>query len=114
MTNRFPGLEPTVVDLDSPVHLAQRYLASAYDSVTSLAALGLHAERDLFKDVKSLNALFRTRNRIAHEMDMTRAAVQGRGKRTRHERAQSAYIEMCHDGLNYCQRVLNRLEAEVR
>jgi hypothetical protein len=233
MTKQFPGLEPTVVDLDSPVHLAQRYLASAYDSVASLiettypalraqregargrlthaeqdlfraavvfagagvdtvlkealrscipiqieaspqarqmyvdfvvrhiqhgqamdarrlalllihdspgdalrtayvesltgsslqsaeqvlislAALGLHGDRDLLKDAKALKTLFRTRNQIAHEMDMTRAAVQGRGKRTRHERAQSAYIEMCHGGLDYCQRVLNRLEIDVR
>jgi len=232
MIKQFPGLEPSTVDLDSPVQLAQRYLASAYDSVasliattypalraqregsrgrlthaeqdlfraavvfagagvdavlkealrscvpiqidaspqarekyvdfvvrhiqdgqamdarrlarlliqdspgdalrnayvesltgsslqsqeqvlTSLAALGLHEERDLFKDARALNALFRTRNQIAHEMDMTPAAVQGRGKRTRHERAQSAYIEMCHDALDYCQRVLNRLEGEM-
>jgi hypothetical protein len=88
-------------------------LQSQQQVLTSLAALGLHEEKDLFKDAKALNALFRTRNQIAHEMDMTRTAVQGRSS-ARHERAQSAYIEMCHEGLNYCQRVLNRLEVEVR
>jgi hypothetical protein len=36
---------------------------------TSLAALGLHEERDLFRDARALNALFRARNQIAHEMD---------------------------------------------
>jgi hypothetical protein len=232
MTNQFPRLEPSGVDLDSPVHRAQRYLASAYDSVASLiettypalrarregsrgrlthaeqdlfraavvfagagvdavlkealrscvpiqvarsphaqekyvdfvmrhiqsgqtldtrrlalllvhgspgealmaayvesltgsslqsqeqvlaslAALGLHEDRDLFKDARTLNPLFRTRNQIAHEMDMTPTALRGRGRRARHERTQSAYIDMCHQGLNYCQRVLNRLHAEL-
>jgi hypothetical protein len=36
LAQNFPGLEPTVVALDSLVHVAQRYLASAYDSVASL------------------------------------------------------------------------------
>lgn len=36
MAQNVPGLEPTVVALDSLVHIAQRYLASAYDSVVSL------------------------------------------------------------------------------
>ena len=36
MAQIFPGREPTAVVLDSPVHVAQRYLASAYDSVASL------------------------------------------------------------------------------
>ena len=89
-------------------------LQSLEQVLISLAALGLHEERDLFKDAKALNALFRTRNEIAHEMDMTRAAVQGRGRRTRHERSQAVYMEMCHEGLNYCQRVLNCLELVVR
>jgi hypothetical protein len=88
-------------------------LQSQEQVLNSLAALGLHDERDLFRDARALNALFRTRNQIAHEMDLTRAAVRGRGARTRHERAQGAYIEMCHEALDYCQRVLNRLTAEV-
>jgi hypothetical protein len=88
-------------------------LQSQEQVLITLAALGLHDERDLFKDAKALNALFRTRNQIAHEMDLTRQAVLGRRGRTRHERAQTAYIEMCHDALDYCQRVLNRLAAEV-
>ena len=231
MAQNFPGLEPTNVGLDSSVHVAQRYLASAYDSVASLveesypalrarrpagrgrlthaehdlfraavvftgagvdsvlkqalrsciptqiirseparnkyvdfvsghiqngegvsarqlakllvnanpeqslrdayianltgsslqsqtqvtatlAALGLQDERQLFKDSQSLNALFKTRNQIAHEMDMTPAGATGRGTRTRHERAVNSYITMCHTGLNYCQRVLNCLEAD--
>jgi hypothetical protein len=36
LAQNFPGLEPTVVALDSLVHVAQRHLASAYDSVASL------------------------------------------------------------------------------
>jgi hypothetical protein len=229
---QFPGLEPTTVDVGSPVHVSQRYLASAYDSVASLieetypalrakrdagrgrlthaehdlfraavvfagagvdsvlkralrscipiqversepargkyvdfvanhiqdgdglnarqlakllvssspeqtlrdayiesltgsslqsqtqvtatlAALGLQDQRQLFKDSSLLNPLFKARNQIAHEMDMTPAGAEGRGKRTRHERAVGAYVDMCHTGLNYCQRVLNCLEAEL-
>jgi hypothetical protein len=33
---RLAGLDPSSVDLDSPLHRSQRYLASAYDSVASL------------------------------------------------------------------------------
>jgi len=36
MAQNIPVLEPTVVALDPLVHVAQRYLASAYDSVASL------------------------------------------------------------------------------
>jgi hypothetical protein len=81
----------------------------------TLAALGLEdrSHRDLFKDSQSLNPLFKARNQIAHEMDMTPAAAKGRGKRTRHERPVDDYMTMCHTGLNYCQRVLNCLEAEL-
>lgn len=67
MTKQFPGLEPTVVDLDSPVHLAQRYLASAYDSVASLIETtypALRAQRE------------GARGRLTHaEQDLFRAAV---------------------------------------
>jgi hypothetical protein len=89
-------------------------LQSQQQVTKALAALGLQDERDLFKDSVKLNPLFRVRNQIAHEMDMTPASVSGRGARSRHERSMSTYVEMCHGGLNYCQRVLNRLEAVLR
>jgi len=67
MTQQLPGLEPTVVDLNSPVHLAQRYLASAYDSVASLINTtypALRAQRE------------GSRGRLTHaEQDLFRAAV---------------------------------------
>jgi hypothetical protein len=88
-------------------------LQSQAQVTVSLAALGLQEQRELFKDSRSLNPLFKARNEIAHEMDMTPAAAKGRGKRTRRERAVGDYMEMCHTGLNYCQRVLNGLEAEL-
>lgn len=80
----------------------------------TLAALGLQDQRDLFKDSKDLNPLFKARNQIAHEMDMTAAAARGQGRRARHERSMTSYVDMCFSGLNYCQRVLNALEAAVR
>jgi hypothetical protein len=67
MAQNFPGLEPTAVALDSPVHVAQRYLASAYDSVASLVNEtypALRAQRDA------------NRGRLTHaEHDLFRAAV---------------------------------------
>lgn len=86
-------------------------LQSQQQVTSSLAALGLQDERDLFKDSRALNPLFRARNEIAHEMDMTAAAVRDKNRRTRRERSLSSYVAMCHAGLNYCQRVLNALEA---
>ena len=88
-------------------------LQSQTQVTAALAALGLQAHREMFKDSRDLNALFKARNQIAHEMDMTSAAVKARGKRTRHERALGTYVSMCHTGLDYCQRVLNALEDEV-
>ena len=89
-------------------------LQSQEQVTATLSALGLQDERELFKDAKTLNPLFKVRNQIAHEMDMTEAAVKGRGKRTRHERSLTTYIDMCHSGLNYCQRVLNTLEYDLQ
>jgi hypothetical protein len=79
----------------------------------TLAALGLQDQRVLFRDSQSLNPLFKARNQIAHEMDMTPASAKSRGKRTRHGRTTGAYVTMCHIGLNYCQRVLNCLEGKL-
>src|SRR5699024_7248447 len=45
----------------------------------TLAALGLE-DRDLFRSSSVVNPLFKARNEIAHEMDLTSAAVRGRGK----------------------------------
>ncbi|WP_378741406.1 hypothetical protein [Nocardia brasiliensis] len=89
-------------------------LQSQTQVTASLAALGLSEQRQLFVESKDLNSLFKARNEIAHEMDMTTAAVKGRGDRTRRERSLSAYIDMCHGGLNYCQRVLNQLEKSLQ
>ena len=89
-------------------------LQSRNQVTASLAALGLQADKGLFKDASTLDSLFLTRNQISHEMDMTPASAEGSGKRTRRERAIQKYIEMCHAGLNYCQRMLNRLEDELQ
>lgn len=89
-------------------------LQSRTQVTSSLAALGLQADRELFKDASNLDDLFRTRNQIAHEMDMTPAGAEGRGKRTRRDRAIQRYVDMCHQGLNYSQRVLNRLESDLK
>lgn len=88
-------------------------LQSQEQVTVALAAMGLEGRQELFKESKDLNDLFKTRNQIAHEMDMTLTAVRSRGKRTRHERSLTTYVSMCHTGLNYCQRVLNALEGTL-
>jgi len=85
-------------------------LQSQQQVTASLAALGLQDERDLFRQSRDLNPLFKARNEIAHEMDMTPAALRDKNRRTRRERSISSCTDMCHSGLDYCQRVLNALE----
>lgn len=106
-----------LIEREPEVALREEYVRSLTGSslqsqtqvTATLAALGLQDSRDLFKDSKDLNALFKARNQIAHEMDMTSAAVRSRGRRSRHERSLDTYVTTCHTGLNYCQRVLNSL-----
>lgn len=63
----FPGLDPVQFGQSSPVHPAQRFLASSYDSVASLvdtAYPALRAQRPA------------SRGRLTHaEQDLFRAAV---------------------------------------
>ena len=100
--------------LDSYVQsLTGSSLQSQSQVTASLAALGLQGDKQLFVDSSQLNPLFKTRNEIAHEMDMTPAAVRNRNGQTRRERAITSYIDMCHHGLDYCQRVLNTLQREL-
>jgi hypothetical protein len=82
---------------------------------TALAALGFDgtSDRALFTEAATLNPLFKVRNMIAHEMDMTPAGVSGSGSRTRHDRPIAEYVIMCHTGLNCCQKVLNRLQTAL-
>ena len=106
--------DPRASLLDSYVHsLTGSSLQSQSQVTASLAALGLQGDKQLFVDSSQLNPLFKTRNEIAHEMDMTPAAVRNRNGRTRRERAITSYIDMCHHGLDYCQRVLNTLQREL-
>ena len=89
-------------------------LQSVTQVTNAMSALGLQDERSLYKDAKSLNDLFRARNEIAHELDMTPASAGGRGARTRRERSGTTYITMCHGGLDFAQRILNALERSLR
>lgn len=41
-----------------------------------MSALGLQDEKELFKEAKSLNPLFRVRNEIAHDLDMTPESLE--------------------------------------
>ena len=88
-------------------------LQSLTQVTAAMSALGLQDEKELFKEAKSLNPLFRVRNEIAHEPDMTPEPAGGRGARHRRERAITQYKTMCHGGLNFAQRMLNALEPKV-
>jgi len=88
-------------------------LQSRAQVTNTLAALGLQGQKELFKDASRLDLLFKARNEIAHEMDMTPSSARGQGKRSRRERALTTYIEICHSALNYTQRVLNCTESDL-
>jgi hypothetical protein len=88
-------------------------LQSLSQVTAALSALGLHDYSTLYKNSKVLNPLFKARNEIAHELDMTPGSVSGRGARHRRERSMASYTNMCHSGLNFSQQVLNILELEV-
>jgi hypothetical protein len=104
---------PEAVLLDAYVmSLTGSSLQSREQVKNSLTALGL-GDKGLYTDASTLDPLFRARNQIAHEMDMTPTALQRtQGARTRRERSLQMYEDMCHVGLNYCQRVLSTLAAE--
>jgi len=96
----------------------ERLTGSSLQSVTqmtnAMSSLGLQDEPALFKEARSLSDLFRVRNQIAHELDMTPASAGGRGARARRERSVTSYVSMCHVGLDFAQRMLNALQPMVR
>ncbi len=94
-------------------HLTGSSLQSVSQVTVAMSALGLHDNTKLYRDSRALNPLFKARNEIAHELDMTPGSVSGRGARHRRERAMSSYLSMCHEGLNFTLQVLNALEEEV-
>ncbi|ORI21733.1 hypothetical protein BJI47_11780 [Rhodococcus sp. 1168] len=49
-------------------------LQSQTQVIATLAALGLQDQRQLFIDSRNPNPLFKARNEIAHDMDMTQLA----------------------------------------
>lgn len=104
---------PEAVLLDAYVQsLTGSSLQSREQVKNSLTALGL-TEKHLYTEASTLDPLFKARNEIAHEMDMTPSAVERtQGARTRRERSLKTYQDMCHAGLNYCQHVLNTLAAD--
>lgn len=104
---------PEAVLLDAYVQsLTGSSLQSREQVRNSLTALGL-TDKGLLRDAVTLDPLFKARNEIAHEMDMTPTALQRtQGARTRRERSLQVYEDICHSGLNYCQRVLNALAAD--
>jgi hypothetical protein len=95
-------------------YLTGSSLQSVSQVTAAISALGLQDNTSLYKDSKSLNPLFKARNEIAHELDMTPGSVSGRGARHRREREMGSYTSMCYEGLNFSQRVLNALEAEIK
>lgn len=120
-----PGTDPRVlatllVEPDADAYLRDKYVTSLTGSsmqsqtqvTAALAALGLESktDRELFKDAATLNPLFKARNEVAHELDMTPSAARAKGERTRRERKITDSIDLCHRGLNYAQRVLNRVQ----
>ncbi|MFJ4075958.1 hypothetical protein [Curtobacterium sp. NPDC089991] len=93
--------------------LTDHSLQSQDQVKATLVALGLEGSKALFRDSSVVNPLFKARNEIAHAMDMTDHAARGVGDRTRNDRKIETYVNICHAGLDYCQRVLNALQTSL-
>jgi hypothetical protein len=80
----------------------------------TLTALGMGQHENLYKQSRELKELFKARNNIAHEMDMTRHAITSRGTRSRNERPVATYRHLCHSGLNFAQQVINQVTSDIQ
>jgi hypothetical protein len=77
----------------------------------TLTALGLGHRQELYREAQKLQQLFEARNQVAHELDLK--APERRGDRSRRERTITVSKDVCHTGLNYAQRVINSIVAEL-
>jgi hypothetical protein len=83
-------------------------LQSAEEVDRAAGALGI-ADSPLRKRIKELRPLFVARNQIAHELDLRRP--ERRGDRARRPRSIGQTKELCHEGLQVGQLIINATGA---
>ncbi len=83
-------------------------LQSAEQVQSAASALGIEDSK-LRKRIDGLMNLFVARNEISHELDLQRPEKQG--DRTRRTRKMPTTIDLCHDGFDVAQLVINEVGA---
>jgi hypothetical protein len=83
-------------------------LQSAEEVQRIAGALGIE-DQDLRKRIGRLKRLFVARNEISHELDLQRPERQG--DRTRRSRAMGPTKDLCHEGLEVGQLIINGVGA---
>lgn len=81
-------------------------LQSAEEVQLVAGALGIN-DRQLRERIKGLEALFKMRNEISHELDLQRPEKQG--DRSRRTRGKDPTIKQCHEGLEVGQLIINEV-----
>lgn len=81
-------------------------LQSAAEMQKTASALGID-DRQLHKKIQGLRTLFVARNEIAHELDLQQP--EGRGDRKRRSRRTQTTKDLCHEGLEVGQLLVNRI-----
>jgi hypothetical protein len=91
-------------------HLTGSSLQSAQEVAKTAAALGID-DKDLRKRISELKPLFVARNQISHELDL--GAPERQGERARRARAIESTVQLCHEGLEVGQLVINAVGASL-
>lgn len=85
-------------------------LQSAEEVAKAAAALGID-DKNLRRRITELKALFAARNQISHELDLR--APERQGERARRARAIGPTVQLCHEGLEVGQLVINAVGASL-
>lgn len=85
-------------------------LQSAEEVAKTAAALGIE-DKDLRKKIIDLKTLFVARNQISHELDLR--APERQGERARRARAMKPTVQLCHDGMEVGQLMINTVGASL-
>lgn len=85
-------------------------LQSAEEVAKTAAALGID-EKPLRKKIIDLKPLFVARNQISHELDLR--APERQGERARRARSMRPTMDLCHEGLEVGQLMINAVGASL-
>lgn len=86
-------------------------LQSAEEVQRVAGALGID-DKDLRKRIGGLRNLFVARNEVSHELDLQRPEKQG--DRSRRTRRMKKTVNMCHEGLEVAQLIVNNVATHLQ